>query len=385
MISSKKIKFMSKFLFALFIIAWGIGDLKNNIGDDFKYIFFLLHLMFLAIIFGLKHKKEKLVFSYEFKKLTILMVFFLLISIFFQFINNKILMNTYKELFYIFFPILYVFLIANVEEKKDLKFYFYFTGIVFMSVFLIRAIPNLNLANILSISFIKSYSPFEGIGSADIFLIVYIFSIISGNKKMAILSFVFCVLSFKRLHVIMAIIFPLIYILINRKKISFINNKVYNATKIVFIISPILINLLTSNDFSNWFKNNTGIDFNSFTMGRFYTINYIIDNKFENLGLGTITTVLLQERNLDPYLADDLHCDLMRIYLETTIIGLYLLVSKYFKITRKNIYNYIIITFSFVVMFSSHILTTFIYWIFVYLFILYMNYDFYERREKKNE
>lgn len=385
MILSKKIKLMSKFLFVLFIIAWGIGDLKNNIGDDFKYIFFLLHLIFLVIIFGLKRKKEKLVFSYEFKQLAILTAFFLFISIIFQFINNKILMNTYKELFYIFFPILYVFLIANVEEKKDLKFYFYFTGIVFMCVFFIRAIPKLTLTNILSISFIKSYSPFEGIGNADIFLIVYIFSIINKNKKMAILSFIFCVLSFKRLHVILAIVFPLIYILINKKKVLFVNNKIYNITKIIFIISPILINLLTSNDFSNWFKNNTGIDFNSFTMGRFYTINYIIDNKFENLGLGNITTVLLQERNFDPYLADDLHCDLMRIYLETTIIGLYLLVSKYFKITRKNIYNYIIITFSFVVMFSSHILTTFIYWIFIYLFVLYMNYNFYERKEKKNE
>ncbi len=149
-----------------------------------------------------------------------------------------------------------------------------------------------------------------------------------------------CFLSFKRLHVIFAILYPFVCFYIKKKRITKVNNYVYWSVISLFLISPLIINLLVDNSFTTWFYNQTGIDFNSFTMGRLYTINYIIDSNYTNYGLGTINSYLGKMRFIDTYLADDLHCDLMRIYLEGTFVGLFVLVNNYFKITNKNVHSF---------------------------------------------
>ena len=111
----------------------------------------------------------------------------------------------------------------------------------------------------------------------------------------------------------------------------------------------------------------------AFTMGRVTTLNYVIDSNRTNLGLGSISDFLAKARMINPYLADDLHNDIMRIYLEGTVVSLWLMVVNYFSLTKRNLYNYLMVLFAFLVMLSSHILTTCIFWIFAFLFIMSNN------------
>lgn len=366
----------SNLLYVLFIISWAIGDVMNNVNDDFKYLFFFLHLiyMLLSLLFSLKRERRQLELREEFIELLKCYISFGFISILYQMINGQFLITTYKELFYMFFPIFYVFLLFNTNRKKNYDFYFQSATIIFCVAFVIRILPILSIDNILKISFLNSYSPFEGVGNADVFLILFIYYLFNNKKVVSTVLFFFCFLSFKRIHILFLIILIVARkTLIQNKKTVKVRKIFLYGAKIFFLVSPITIMLLTNNTFTNWFYNNTGLDFNSFTMGRLYTINYICDSNFINLGLGTITNVLLEQRHYDPYLADDLHCDMMRIFLETTFIGLFFLVNKYFNITKNDMKKFVIMIFSFLVMFSSHILTTFIYWIYVYMIFGYFN------------
>ena len=368
-----KTKFnFSKLLYLAFIISWGIGDLINNVNDDFKYIFFFMHILFLTILFFKKSYISKSnLFEVKYLLMFILPFFFLSIS--YQIINNHVMKQTIMEFLYIFCPIVYVYLISINEKTKSFEFYFKSEFYVALIIFVLRAMPLLTINNILSISFVNSYSPFEGIGNADIFLILFIYFYSKNKKFEYIISFVLCFLSFKRLHVLFSFLYPIVCYYAKKKKISTVNNFVYLGAILFFLISPLIINLLVNNSFTSWFYNKTGIDFNSFTMGRLYTINYVIDSNYTNYGLGTINHYLGKMRLIDTYLADDLHCDLMRIYFEGTFIGLFVLVKNYFKITKKNVFNFFIMVFIFVTLFASHILTTFIFWIFVLLFIIENN------------
>lgn len=367
----KKIN-LNKLLYLLFIISWGIGDLRNNVNDDIKYIFFFAHLLFLfLLLIKRKFKNEKN--SKEFKSLLCFIVPIVVYSLILQCLNSSFLSQTLKDFLYIFCPILYVYLLTNAEKDKDYSFYFKSELIVASIVFIIRAIPLLSLNNILSISFTSSYSPFEGIGNADAFLILFLYFFIKGNKKASIISFIFLFLSFKRIHLIFAIIFIIIGYLIKKKNIKTISNFIYILTMIIFLLSPTIIGLIVNDSFAQWFYTKTSMNLNDFTMGRLYTINIISDYHYTNLGLGTISDLLQKLRLSNPWLADDLHCDLMRIFLEGTVVSLFLLVYNYFKITKKNVYNYLLMLFIFITMFSSHILTSFFFWILALLFIFENN------------
>ena len=363
---------VSRLLYLGFIISWGIGDLINNVNDDFKYIFFFLHLLYLLILFFKKNYISKRSL-FEAKYLLMFIFPFFLISIGYQFVNNRVLKQTIMEFLYIFCPIVYVYLICINEKSKSYDFYFKSEFYVSVIIFMLRAIPLLNLQNILSISFVNSYSPFEGIGNADIFFILFIYFFTKNRRFKYLVCLFMCFLSFKRLHLVFAVLYILYCFYVKKRKIRVVSNTVFYSVIAFFLLSPLVINLLVNDNFTGWFYVKTGIDFNAFTMGRAYTINYVINSNYTNYGLGTINDYLGRMRFIDTYLADDLHCDLMRIYFEGTFIGLFALVNNYFKITRKNTLNFYLMVFVFVTLFASHILTTFIFWIFALLFIFENN------------
>lgn len=360
-------------LYVLFIISWNIGDLLNNVNDDFKYIFFFFHLVYLFYYF-MKHRRK----DNDGKKLLKLLYFIIpifIFSILLQIYRHSFSFQTIKDFLYIFCPIIYVYLIANCEKRNDYDFYFNTEFIAASVVFLIRALPKLTLSNIMSISFVNSYSPFEAIGNADVFFILFFYYAVKKQSVFKYICFAFLILSFKRLHLAFAILLFFLLPLFEKRKTKEVNKGIYYTTVAFFLVSPFVLSLIFNDNFANWFYGKFGINIDAFTMGRFTTLNYVIDSNRVNLGLGSISDFLAKTRLSNPFAADDLHNDIMRICLEGTIISLWLLVTNYFRITKTNIYNYLLMLFAFFVLFSSHILTTIIFWIFGYLFIVSNDYE----------
>ena len=366
---------INKILYTFFCFAWCIGDYTNNYNDEYKYVILFIHISLLLMVFIKKFlifKNKKIFFIYELKQISFVMISFVIISLIYQIMLMDFKTYFIKEIFYMFIPCLYVFLLVNSEEKKNYSFYFNITLIIFSIFFFIEFKDILRLANILKISFINSYSPFESnIPFAGVFLVLYTYFLLNKNKKRAFLSFLLCFLSFKRVHVIYILLLPFIYLLFKNK--VYVSKKVLNVTKIFFVFSPLLIEFIFSDYFSEWFYTVFNIDFEKFVMSRFSLINYVLDLNFKNYGLATtyyITPPSSQIYNMMGNTAQfNMHCDLLRIYIETSIVGLAIFVNSYFNVAKDNIFKYILMLVYFFIMFSSHAITSFYTWILIYMFI----------------
>lgn len=353
-------------LFILFIISWNIGDLINNQNDDFKYIFLFINILYLICNYKRNKKLNQ-------GKLLLNLLFFIvplfIYSLFLQVLAHSFSFQTIKDFLYILSPILYVYLIVESEEEGNFDFYFNVEFFAATLTFLLRALPILTPSNILSISFLNSYSPFEGIGNADVFFVLFFYYAINKKKSMKWISFILLFLSFKRIHVVFAVMLIILQPFFEKNKDKKVNSLIFYLTIAFFLVSPSVLILICNNNFENWFYKEFGMKLDAFTMGRVTTFNYVIDSNRTNLGLGSISDFLAKARMINPYLADDLHNDIMRIYLEGTVVSLWLMVINYFSLTKRNLYNYLMVLFAFLVMFSSHLLTSCIFWIFALLFL----------------
>lgn len=354
----------------MFIISWNIGDLINNQNDDFKYIFLFINILYLICNYKRNKKLNQ-------GKLLLNLLFFIvplfIYSLFLQVLAHSFSFQTIKDFLYILSPILYVYLIVESEEEGNFDFYFNVEFFAATLTFLLRALPILTPSNILSISFLNSYSPFEGIGNADAFFVLFFYYAINKKKSRKWISFILLFLSFKRIHVVFAVMLIILQPFFEKNKDKKVNSLIFYLTIAFFLVSPSVLSLICNNNFENWFYKKFGMQLDAFTMGRVTTLNYVIDSNRTNLGLGSISDFLAKARMINPYLADDLHNDIMRIYLEGTVVSLWLMVVNYFSLTKRNLYNYLMVLFAFLVMFSSHILTTCIFWIFAFLFIMSNN------------
>lgn len=380
---SRKIKIdlniISRFFYVLFCLAWCIGDYNNNYNDEYKYVVLLVHVMILLIIFIKKVcilKNKKVNFLYELRQIFIVMLTFSIISIIYQIVLMDFKTYFIKEIFYMFMPCLYVFLLINTDEKKDKSFYFNSTLIIFSIFFFIEFKDVLNINNISKISFVDSYSPFESnIPFAGVFLVLYTYFLINKNKKRAILSFLLCFLSFKRIHVIYILLLPIIYILFKNK--STVSKKILNFTKILFIFSPVLIKFIFSDYFSDLFYSMFHINFDQFVMSRFSLINYVLNLDFKNYGLATTYYITPPSSQIYDMSGNgtqfNMHCDLLRIYIEISIVGLAVFVNNYFNITKNNVFKYALMLTYFIIMFSSHATNSFYTWILIYMFFAMFN------------
>ena len=129
---------------------------------------------------------------------------------------------------------------------------------------------------------------------------------------------------------------------------------------------------MCTDEFAFWFESKYDVDFNEFTMTRFYIVNMVIDANLTNYGLGTVTHYLEVLGNEGQ---TNMHNDILRIYMETTIIGSIVFTYCFFKIASKNIFSYFLMLFMFVELYLAHFLgpATIIFWIFVYYNIFYFN------------
>jgi len=144
-----------------------------------------------------------------------------------------------------------------------------------------------------------------------------------------------------------------------------VNVYMANIVKLIFISSPLALYAMLTDQFASWFQSTFNMDFGRFTMGRFDQLREVITTDITNYGLGSIKYYL---DNQNAYI-DILHSDIMRILIETSFIGLVVLVYTYFSVAKKNVYSLIMMIFIFMIMFSSTVINGFLGWFIVFLSI----------------
>lgn len=353
-----------KIAYAIFILAWLAGNLMDNAGDDFKYVF-MLAAVFVSLMPIINVWTGNASYSdikyYNLFQILLVVVVFSIVSVGAMLVNG-FQMHMFKDLFYIFFPMLLCFGIINVDKDGSLDYYIDLAFFSYVIYFIYGFRAN-SITLITTISFADSYSPWES-GMADVFFIAFYYYYVRNKKIRCGLAFIFNFLSFKRIHVVFSIGFLLFGWVFRVFKKTDVNKVYLNCVKVFFMLSPIVINFLVSDEFAQWFnKTFTDLDYASFTMGRFDQIIAILNYDMSTRGLGVIN-YYLEEQNA---FVKIMHCDLLRVYLETTIIGLVVFVNSYMNVTKKNIYSNILVVFFFVVMFSSTCIQNIFYWFLIFM------------------
>lgn len=355
----------TKTTYTIFILSWLVGDFTGNRHDDYKYGFWILSAMLglmpiLYYFLGYKRKKDKWD-TYILGNIGFMVVAFAVISICGMPFNGFHLVM-WKDLYYILMPAIYVFVIINLDRSEDLNYYIDIVFWGFVINFVLIAKPSsFTPANFMSISFAESYSPWES-GLADAYSICFFYYYHTKKKYKAGIAAVLNILSFKRLNLCFMVFTIFVGPLLKHKPVS---KAVEWITKTALIISPLLIYAILEDSFALWFENQFGMDLNGFTMGRFNQLNLICDLEENMTGLG-MTHLMLIKYDFDIH---RLHCDIMRILIETTFAGLVVFVNTFVNIGKRNQKAFSLVVFYLIVMVSSTCLENTFYWLFIYLVV----------------
>ncbi|MDF2945086.1 MAG: hypothetical protein K0S01_3944 [Herbinix sp.] len=345
--------------YLLFVIAWIIGDMRDNINDDFKYVF-----MFLVIVIGtiilIRNSNKAIINIDDFINIMLVPVVLGIITLIYTIINGMKFLLMW-DMFYLIIPYLMVFIIVNVDENQNREFYFDSLLIGHIVLFFYKFAGILDMEHMKKISFVNSFSPYESV-TAHIYTLLFYYYYVKNKKVRCLLALFFGILSYKRLHVVFAVLVLLLGWCVRKKIVGFY---LENIVKVIFISSPLFLYAILTDQFATWFLATFKVDFGQFTMGRFDQLREVITADITNYGLGSIKYYLDSK---GAYI-NILHCDIMRILIETSFVGLVVLVYSYFNVAKKNIYSLILMIFIFMIMFTSTVINGFLGWFVVFLSI----------------
>lgn len=336
--------------------------INGNMISYSKYALALICSVFGFIVIGRNSDKKgnKLVFQQEFGVLCLMMIYILLSTFAKALIHDRFEFEMLLDILRMAIPIIYSFALLNtleydqIEKCMRVMLFIYFIGYLKQQGF-----SSFTPANILSISFADSYSPFESHQFASISLLMFcFFSYYRKSKLCFFISTVFVFLTFKRAQVVFIIILLVLLLFFNLNK--FISRWWVIAMVALTVGGAIAyFYILTYDPLTNYFETTFNMDFNKFTMYRNVLLNQLVDSNYESFGF-TSSTI---------FLGHSIEMDLIKIYLEIGFLGLALTVFAYWNLTKGHLFCMIIMTQFMFNLITSHSFDGGITWTFRMLII----------------
>lgn len=348
------------FLFVMIAYAFDFGNLKYAMAWCFSAIYFLGS--------GLYEKRRLRGIGKEYLLVFGGITFLFAITAILQMING---FNSYaiNEAVYYYTPLIFIIVYSQISEEHDVETILNYLFVLYVIVFLKNFAGQLTLANLKSISFANSYSPFES-ELAFVFLIFECFYLYMGKRKNAIISLILCILSFKRISMLAAIVFFIFSKWIVVKKA--VNKKIVIVTTVVFVLLPVLTCLMLNDTLEAWFYQTFHVTLNEITLTRSSRIEAVINSGQIKYGLGSVTTYLTKYLNAlhgSNFSNRNLHNDLVKIYLECGILGSIVFTYIYMKAASVSRMLFVMMCYIFFECYFNHLFgagSTDI-WILIYL------------------
>lgn len=348
------------FLFVMIAYAFDFGNLKYAMAWCFSAIYFLGS--------GLYEKRRLRGIGKEYLLVFGGITFLFAITAILQMING---FNSYaiNEAVYYYTPLIFIIVYSQISEEQDVETILNYLFVLYIIVFLKNFAGQLTLANLKSISFANSYSPFES-ELAFVFLIFECFYLYMGKRKNAIISLILCILSFKRISMLAAIVFFIFSKWIVVKKA--VNKKIVIVTTVVFVLLPVLTCLMLNDTLEAWFYQTFHVTLNEITLTRSSRIEAVINSGQIKYGLGSVTTYLTKYLNAlhgSNFSNRNLHNDLVKIYLECGILGSIVFTYIYMKAASVSRMLFVMMCYIFFECYFNHLFgagSTDI-WILIYL------------------
>ena len=348
------------FLLVMIAYAFDFGNLKYAMAWCFSAVYFLGS--------GLYEKRRLRGIGKEYLLIFGGITFLFSITAILQMING---FNSYaiNEAVYYYTPLILIIVYSQISEEQDVETILNYLFVLYVIVFLKNFAGQLTLANLKSISFTNSYSPFES-ELAFVFLIFECFYLYMGKRKNAIISLILCILSFKRISMLAAIVFFIFSKWIVVKKA--VNKKIVIVTTVVFVLLPVLTCLMLNDTLEAWFYQTFHVTLNEITLTRSSRIEAVINSGQIKYGLGSVTTYLTKYLNAlhgSNFSNRNLHNDLVKIYLECGILGSIVFTYIYMKAASVSRILFVMMCYIFFECYFNHLFgagSTDI-WILIYL------------------
>ena len=278
-----------------------------------------------------------------------------------------------NEAVYFYTPIFVIIAYAQISCAERISELMDWSFLIFCAAFIVQNIHKLTIGNIMSINFANSYSPFEN-EMAFIFLIFECFFLMVGKEKKALISIGLCILCFKRICLISAII---IYVF---RRLIFVERKAPRALVIAatafFVALPVITCLVLTPEFETWFYRQFGITLYELTLSRSQRIEMVLNSDEIKYGLGSVTTFMTNSLNAmhgSSFEHRNLHNDLVQIYIECGLIGSVVFTYGFIKASAVRLGMFVLMCYIFVECYFNHLLGagTAQIWILIYMCVAY--------------
>ena len=356
-------------LFTIYIACYFVSAYHDFKIFDIEYLamgVMAIFCVFRILLIQNGRISSRLIYYNETFRILKMAMLLLMISFIFQIINSHFaIVATMREVFFLVGPAILVLLLRN-SKQQYIDDFFNIVFVIAIIYFYVKFRNELNLESIYALSFRTSYSPFE-IGTTSIADIFFYCVLYFAYRKKLVRMFVsafFGILSFKR-FVVIGILLVIVITLVDQMRKGFwgINkykevNKVISSC-LIFVICmlPLMTSWIMSDKVTAMLESLLGMELNLFMKGRLEMLNYIVDVRPTNYGLGTILSFLSDSRYSR---AINLHNDLYRLYYEVTIIGLFSFVYTIVKNTRREIKAFALAAFFLGNLYISNSLTNFL-------------------------
>lgn len=370
--SNTMIYFMYVIYLILFLIINQLYDSGNSVANIKYYILsFLLFISFL-ILFNKKKKQKKEIYSKENLLCIVVAIIFIIISYFkSKSAGYSMSYRTFVQITQFVFPTLLAFSFVNIFSLDSIIKIMKTTLMILVIAYFFESKHTitqfLNINNWMNIDLLNSQSFTESHNYAESFLQLFLFfnylvkcyykdSINSKKyKKYYYLSFIFTLLSFKRLGFLFAIFIFFIGNTINYEK---------KYSKTIIIILSLLFTYLTI-FYTNLLKGNINVDINltKFTSNRNWFMELWKAHGYLSYGYGTSLFVIGRY----------LEMDLVEIYMELNSIALFSFIFSFFKMTKANQYLLLIMCYVFLNLITSSTLPWIIGWITLMINIVFIS------------
>lgn len=379
-IKMNRIKLLGIVFFMFAIISKGFVDaviVKANPYSPFNYVKYILLILSTCCFFVLK--RNKMYFRKECRALLFCYFLIFLISVYFSIYNTHFTFRTFKEMFFILVPIIFAYYALNALTLKEISSIAKLSVIVFACSYFIEISSAFTLSG--AIQAIKNFSLLGGQASfaydalessafpdAMMSLFCFFTYFNKGNKKWMWISYICILLMNKRFIVLFSTMLMIMVYLPYFKRIfnMTVNKRLYWIPVIIFTISPLIICLLTNPVVESTILYKYDFNLQDFWMGRDKMLQYYIANHFSSYGLGSTFD----------FRGKLLELESVKFYLETTLVGSFLISFTYWRIVRKNFFTLILMLYIFVNMnTSTSIITGAFAWVFYFILIGVVNRD----------
>lgn len=319
----------------------------------------------------LKQGKLKIkMFRYEIKMVILAILSLVLISFGYMAVNGYA--NYWiSQVYFLVMPLWFAYTIFkndfSVRRFKSIVNFLLVVTSILYSIFIVYTIVIEGKPIIFS--YIESESPFES-EVAHFYLLMYIFYTFIEDYRGRFVSAVFCVLAWKRLCLICLVLITIAGFMKLRNKRVKIGYIIVIA--VIFSMYPMINEYMMTAEFGRWFSQTTGLNFVDFSNFRYYALKAAIDGGLSSKGLGTFFSVKVPWYG--HFVKVSLHNDLMRLYLEVSIVGLFLYLLFTGAVARRR-FSVFVILYLFMEMTSNHLVGNggIPYWLLGYSLIFFFN------------